>query len=78
VPAVAFVAMFVWLGLVFYADSHPGWHAKAAKPRSGRAPGEPASLPAADGAAQLAGPAGVSELDRAPGETQAGEKVHAA
>jgi len=31
VPIVAFVAMFFWLGLVFYADSHPGW-----KPRRNR------------------------------------------
>lgn len=25
VPIIAFIAMAFWLGLVFYADSHPGY-----------------------------------------------------
>ena len=33
VPIMAFVAMFFWLGLVFYADSHPGYRRVTAKSR---------------------------------------------
>lgn len=25
VPAVALPILFLWIGAVFYADSHPGW-----------------------------------------------------
>ncbi len=47
VPIVAFVGMFVWLGLVFHADSHPGW-----KPP--RQYGQASASPGADGAAEEA------------------------
>jgi hypothetical protein len=59
VPIMAFVAMFFWLGLVFYADGHPGW-----KPR--RKPGQ-ASAPAEADAAPEA-----RRLDAAPGAAPAG------
>lgn len=41
-PIVAFVAMACWLGMVFYADSHPGYrspkpHGSTADTATGRA-----------------------------------------
>ncbi len=30
VPIVAFFALAAWLGMVFWADAHPGWKAHAA------------------------------------------------
>ena len=52
VPIMAFVTMFFWLGLVFYADSHPGW-----KPRRKSAHGTAAGVDCvgADGAAGAPG-----------------------
>ena len=35
VPIVAFVAMACWLGMVFYANSHPGY--RTPKPRGSKA-----------------------------------------
>jgi hypothetical protein len=32
VPIVAFIALTAWLGMVFWADAHPGWKAHAAAP----------------------------------------------
>ncbi len=34
VPIVAFAAMAFWLGLVFYADAHPGYRRKTSRRRS--------------------------------------------
>ncbi len=34
VPVMAFVAMAFWLGLVFYADSHPGYRSRKPAARS--------------------------------------------
>jgi len=56
VPIMAFVAMSVWIGLVFYADSHPGW-----KPRRRHvgvtAPADRESVPEARSADTGTGPA---------------------
>jgi hypothetical protein len=32
VPIVALIALAAWLGMVFWADAHPGWRAHAAAP----------------------------------------------
>ena len=32
VPIVAFLAMALWLGLIFYADSHPGYSRRKPQP----------------------------------------------
>jgi len=32
VPIAAFIGLAAWLGLVFWADAHPGWKAHAAAP----------------------------------------------
>jgi hypothetical protein len=32
VPIVALIALAAWLGMVFWADAHPGWKAHAAAP----------------------------------------------
>lgn len=32
VPIAAFIALAAWLGMVFWADAHPGWKAHAAAP----------------------------------------------
>ncbi len=34
VPIVAFVAMAFWLGLIFYADGHPGYQRRTRRRRS--------------------------------------------
>jgi len=34
VPIVAFLAMAFWLGLVFYADGHPGYQRRKLRRRS--------------------------------------------
>lgn len=57
VPTMAFVAMFFWLGLVFHADSHPGW-----KPR--RKPGHASVFDRP--AAAVAGPVAGADADGAP------------
>jgi hypothetical protein len=31
IPIVAFVALFVWLGMVFWANSHPSVHGREAR-----------------------------------------------
>lgn len=33
VPIMAFVAMAFWLGLIFYADSHPGFRHRKVLPQ---------------------------------------------
>jgi hypothetical protein len=58
VPIMAFLAMFGWLGLVFYADSHPGW-----KPRNNSAR---AATTEAHGSSEA------SSKDRAVGPASAG------
>jgi hypothetical protein len=37
VPIVAFVTMALWLGMVFYADGHPGYRPWSSRRRSGSA-----------------------------------------
>lgn len=32
VPVIAFVAMAFWLGLIFYADAHPGYRHRKPQP----------------------------------------------
>lgn len=32
VPIVAVLALAAWLGMVFWADAHPGWKSHAAAP----------------------------------------------
>jgi hypothetical protein len=43
VPIMAFVAMGFWLGLIFYADSHPGYRHRKVRPGPGDAAGAPDS-----------------------------------
>lgn len=45
VPIVAFVAMAVWLGIVFWADAHPQWksHAVVSGPKLTAAGNPPAA-----------------------------------
>jgi hypothetical protein len=31
IPIVAFVALFVWIGMVFYANAHPSVHGREAQ-----------------------------------------------
>jgi hypothetical protein len=40
VPIVAFCALAVWFGLVFYADAHPGWKSHQVAPGTGAEAGE--------------------------------------
>lgn len=35
VPIVAFLALAAWLGMVYWADAHPGWKARPAAPGPG-------------------------------------------
>jgi len=70
VPIVAFVGMFTWLGLVFHADSHPGW-----KPR--RRPARASASTRADGGVELPCPDATDvvsepERGRARGEARVG------
>jgi len=62
-PIVAFIGMALWLGLVFYADSHPGYGRR--KSRQGLAATAPqqaaGQLPAAD-LGELASHAGTSGI----------------
>jgi len=49
VPIVAFLAGAFWLGVVFWADAHPGWqvHARAARhPATGAGPEPKPAIPA--------------------------------
>jgi hypothetical protein len=32
IPIVAFVFLFLWIGLVFYANAHPSVHGRADRP----------------------------------------------
>ena len=50
VPIMAFIAMAFWLGLVFYADSHPGYgHGKSQEgPQAAARHPAPSRLPADD------------------------------
>ena len=41
IPIVAFIVLFVWLALVFWADSHPRW----GNSEPGQASSRPARLP---------------------------------
>ena len=35
IPIVAFVFLFLWIGMVFYANAHPSVHGRAGQARSG-------------------------------------------
>ncbi len=63
VPIVAFFALAAWLGVVFWADAHPGWkkHAAAPAPEATHAVVPPAAAePHAQQGGELVPPA----LDR--------------
>lgn len=44
VPIMAFLAMAFWLGLIFYADSHPGYRHPKAEPGPDHAGEETAAV----------------------------------
>jgi hypothetical protein len=50
VPIVAVVALAIWIGLVFWADAHPGWKAHGVAPGS-EVTGARLTLPEAESAA---------------------------
>lgn len=56
-PIVAFVMMITWIGLIFWADNHPGYGSRSprpesqAQPKAGSVPdGSHEELPASDAA----------------------------
>jgi len=54
-PIAAFIAMACWLGMVFWAEGHPGWKAHHATQES-QLPGESATLAGDLGGGDLAPP----------------------
>ncbi len=61
VPIVAFVAAVIWLGMVYWAEAHPGWKKHAAAPGPGAAEGgTPPAIEAGDEADKELAPAAPS------------------
>jgi hypothetical protein len=73
VPIMAFVAMFFWLGLVFYADSHPGWKTRKAGGATASADGDTATQARSLDAAPGTPPEGAAEV---PALSTASEPDH--
>ncbi len=76
VPIVAFIAMACWLGLVFYADSHPGYgRRKSREPSRPIAPDQAAGQLPVDELAELPSSAGASSPSRERQQEPIGEEV---
>jgi hypothetical protein len=57
VPIVAFIALATWLGMVFWAEAHPEWKARATAPgpeASAAMDASPAAEPEAGHGSELA------------------------
>lgn len=57
IPIMVIFGGALWLGLVFWADAHPGWQARtraAGQTASGAGPEPKAAIPAGQGGGQAA------------------------
>jgi hypothetical protein len=75
VPIMAFTAMAFWLGLVFYADSHPRYGGRQSSKRpSPASPRHAASRPRADDLGELPD-AGTSDAIRSAQREQTDDEI---